>query len=848
MSNVPDKPTIDGIEAKIIDFWNDGQVYRFDSQNTQIFSIDTPPPTASGSLHIGHVFSYTHTDIIARYKRMNGAAVFYPMGWDDNGLPTERRTQNYYGVSCEPNLPYDADFKPEFAGDVPKNHKLVPISRQNFIELCLELSQKDEQVFKNLFERLGLSVNWQAVYRTISDNSRRIAQKHFLLNYQKNQAYRDVSPVLWDTTFQTAVAQAEVEVRDYPGNYHRLTFTSEDQELFIDTTRPELLPACVAVLVHPDDERFKGLVGKSAKTPYFEVKVPILAHNSVEPDKGTGMVMCCTFGDTVDVIWQRELKLPIRQIVGFDGRLIQDSVDWIEKNTKGEELFSQMQGKTIFSAREILVQTLSDAEVLVKDNKTFMRPANFYEKGNKPLEIIPSLQWYVTNGANDQDLKEQLIKQGETINFYPSFMRTRYLDWVKGLGNDWLISRQRFFGVPFPVWYKLDAEGNPIADAIIVADMDELPVDPAIHTPKGYSEDMRDKPGGFTAEKDIMDTWATSSLTPQIAIDTANVDIKLPMTVRPQGQDIIRTWLFSTLLRTTLENGGLPWENAAISGFILDPDRKKMSKSKGNAVTPIDLLDKYGSDGVRYWASIARLGVDTTFDEGEMKIGRRLAIKILNVTKFVLGILSNIQDFTPVNLYEENFTNNIDLKPLDQALLLKLDQIVSEATTALNDYEHAKALQITETFFWDFCDDYVELVKLRAYENDASSAHTLYTCILQLIKLLAPYLPFVTEEVFSWIFPGKSVHLQKWPVSKYEASDFVKNNGTKCDVSADLFDDAKIVLEQIRRVKSENNLSMKSALDKVLVKLNETQAKRFALIENDVKNAGNTQVIELDII
>lgn len=847
--NFPQKPAIDGIEDKLISFWNDKKVYQFKNNKSKenTFSIDTPPPTASGSLHIGHVFSYTHTDIIARYKRMCGYDVFYPIGWDDNGLPTERRVQNYYGVTCDPKLPYNPDYKPKYNGDVPKNVNFEAISRKNFIRLCLELSQIDEKVFQNLFQKLGLSLSDDNCYRTISDFAIKKAQQRFLDNLKNGDAYRSLSPVLWDITFQTAVAQAEVEVREYQGNYHRLTFlTDENEPIFIDTTRPELLMACVAILVNPDDDRFSNLVGKQAITPYFNVKVPILSHKLVEKDKGTGIVMCCTYGDTVDVIWQRELKLDIRQVLDLSGRIVQDVPTWLEKGSKGAQLFDQIKGKTVFSARQIIVDELTKENVLVKDEKTIVRAANFYEKGSKPLEIIPSMQWYIKNGSSDVSLRENLLTKGKKLNFYPDFMRARYEDWVKGLTNDWLISRQRFFGVPFPIWYRLDNNGDIIDTEILIPN--NLPIDPSIDTPDSFEESQRDKPNGFTAEKDIMDTWATSSLTPHIA-NKNDIEKLFPMSLRPQGQDIIRTWLFSTILRSVLTFDALPWENASISGFILDPDRKKMSKSKGNVVTPIDLLDKYGSDGVRYWASIARLGVDTAFDENEMKIGRRLAIKILNASKFALTILN--EGFEPAN-------NVFTIEPLDLSLLLQLNSVIEHGSNALEKYEHSKALSLIETFFWDFCDDYVELIKERAYNGSESAKITLLNCLNTLLLLFSPYLPFVTDEVFSWLNKDRSIHSQTWPkyVVKnndifYEFTSGHKGELNKNDLSNDdtfnLFTLSKKVLEQIRKVKSTQKLSMSYELDEVNIIIEKNDVKLFDYIKSDIKSAGKINKINIEI-
>ncbi|HVQ88754.1 MAG TPA: valine--tRNA ligase, partial [Actinomycetes bacterium] len=593
---IPDKPSIDGIEATWARVWHDQGTYRFDRTKTreQIYSIDTPPPTVSGSLHVGHVFSYTHTDTIARYQRMLGKEVFYPMGWDDNGLPTERRVQNYFGVRCDPSLPYDPSFEPP---DEPGKHQ-ISISRQNFVELCERLTTEDEKVFEGLWRQLGLSVDWSMTYQTIDENSRAISQRMFLKNLERGEAYQSEAPTLWDVTFRTAVAQAELEDRERDGAYHAITFHKHDgQPLTIDTTRPELIAACVALVAHPDDERYQPLFGTSVRTPIFDVDVPVMAHRLADPEKGTGIAMICTFGDLTDVIWWRELELPIRAILGWDGRIAADAPQGINSES-ARAAYSRLAGSTVFTAKQTMVEMLRESGDLIGDPRPIKHPVKFYENGDKPLEIVTTRQWYIRNGGRDELLRDRLLERGRELSWHPAHMQVRYENWVAGLNGDWLISRQRFFGVPLPLWYPLDAQGEPVYDKPIVPDDASLPVDPQSQTPPGYSDDQRGAAGGFIGDPDIMDTWATSSLTPEIvggwSIDDDLFARVFPMDLRPQSHEIIRTWLFATVVRAHSEFNVLPWTDIGISGWILDPDRKKMAKSKGNVVTPMALLEEYG--------------------------------------------------------------------------------------------------------------------------------------------------------------------------------------------------------------------------------------------------------------
>ncbi len=822
-SGIPEKPSVDGLEATWAQRWAERGVYRFDRSRSrdEVYSIDTPPPTVSGSLHVGHVFSYTHADILARYKRMRGYEVFYPMGWDDNGLPTERRVENYFGVRCDPTLPYNPAFTPPGA----QAKERVLCSRRNFVELCHQLTATDEQAFEHLWRMLGYSVDWDLTYTTISDLSRKTSQRVFLDQVAAGQAYQAEAPIMWDTTNETAVAQAELEDREVAGAFHRLRF----DDIEIETTRPELLPACVALVAHPDDERYAGRFGQTVHTPLFDVEIPILAHRLADPDKGSGIAMICTFGDVTDVIWWRELGLALRPITTRNGRIQHAPPEGVPQNAAWDALA----GRTLKQARQIIVDLLRGSGALVGEPRSITHAVKFYERGKHPIEIVTSRQWFFTL----LDRREDFLREINGLQWLPSFMRNRLVSWIEGLNSDWLLSRQRFFGVAIPLWYPVREDGSTDYEHPIMPSPQQLPVDPSSDVPAGYQADQRGVPGGFVGDPDVLDTWATSSLTPQIighwSDDTDLFGRIFPMDLRPQSHEIIRTWLFYTVVRSLSQFDQLPWRSVLISGWVLDADRKKMSKSKGNVTTPMHLVERYSSDALRYWSANGRPGTDTAFDESQLRVGRRLAVKVLNASKFIL---------TQVDGTVER-DSSIITEPLDLAALGALENLVTEVTEAYEAYDYTRALGLTETYFWSFCDDYLKLVKERSYgmvegvaPASVASAHaTLRILLSVLLRLFAPVLVFATEEAWSWHSDG-SVHRAPWPTVPLAAGVQAGDPLVTEMVST--------VLGEIRKTKSTAKRSMKTPVTRLMVTDTEPRLAALRLAAPDLLRAG--KVAEVD--
>lgn len=843
-------------ESQWREAWKANRVYSWDPSRPreETFIVDTPPPTVSGSLHIGHVFSYTHQDLLARYQRMRGKNLCYPMGWDDNGLPTERRVQNLFRIQCNPHLPYDPEWKAEKKG---AKQPVLEVSRRNFIEACGIVTAEDEAAFEDLWRSLGLSIDWELQYATIDEHCRKVSQASFLEMVEKGFAYSIEAPTMWDVDFQTAVAQAEVEDKSRPGHFHDIRFQVEGGgDFIITTTRPELLPACIAVVAHPDDTRYQPLFGKHAITPLFKARVPILPAEHADPEKGSGILMVCTFGDAADVEFWKQSSLPIKQIIGRSGTLLpvefgQGHFTSLEPQT-AQTNYAELVGLSVVKAKKRIVELLASERLpdgtapLVSEPRPIEHPVKFYEKGDRPLEFVSTRQWFVRLLEH----REALRQQGQKITWHPAHMETRYQNWVEGLNQDWCISRQRYFGVPFPVWYPTDEQGEALFDQPIFADKATLPIDPMSSTPPGFSEEQRGQPNGFVADPDVMDTWATSSLTPQIishwGLDEKRHKSLFPMDIRPQSHEIIRTWAFYTIVKAWIHDNDIPWSHVVISGWILDPDRKKMSKSVGNVITPHHLLEEHSADGVRYWAARARLGADTAFDEGVMKVGKRLCTKLFNASKFVLSQLERVgQDFHSYSI--EDVTCEVD-----RALFSRLKKCVSQAVKSFDKFDYAAALEVTEKEFWAFCDDYLELVKRRSYgeEDNADRRSALATLALSLkmfLRLFAPFLPFITEEIWSWRFAQSegsegSVHVAAYPTLA-EFEGLPEPSASSCYAAG------VEVLVKIRSAKTEGKRNLRWPVAQLQVTGSQENIEALKLALDDVLEAGSAdpQGVKLEV-
>ena len=845
------------IEKTCWNLWSKEQVYSYNQEGAgERFVIDTPPPTVSGELHIGHLFSYTQTDILARFQRMQGKNVFYPMGWDNNGLPTEKRVQALHNVVCDP--------KAAGAGIGLR----ACVSRDKFIALCEKQTKEDQTRYEHLWRRLALSVDWTQTYETISHFSRAAAQRSFLDLYKKGLIVSRRSPVFWDTQFQTAVAQADMEDRLVKGFYYDIKFKvqgSQKEEFVISTTRPELLPACVAIAAHPNDTRYQKLFGKHAITPLFSAPVPVVPSLHADPEKGTGILMICTFGDKEDVsFWEKQNpKLPLKQIVGKDGRLM--DVCFIENNSpptaqhflslqpeKAQQFYANLKGLYVKQARKKISALLQSAGALVGEPRAVEHSVKFYEKGEHALELISARQWYV----KVLEHKTALLKQGRKVKWHPPAMLKRYEQWVEGLNQDWCISRQRFFGVPFPVWYLLDEHKNPLYEQPILPSLEKGPVDPFVMAPAeaaaagpGVSQDIiktltlnkRGAAHGFTADTAVMDTWAVSSLTPQInshwGRDVKRHQSLFPADLRPQAHEIIRTWAFYTIAKAYFHEGKIPWRHIAVSGWVMNPNRVKMSKSKGRIQGPEELMDQYGVDAVRYWAGKSRLGQDTVFSEDMVKNGRRLGVKLLNAFRFMM-LQAGGRPWEGVCL--EKLT-----QPVDKAWAGALNKTVTAAKGCLEEFHYAPALEEIEKTFWSFCDYYLELVKARAYQlKDKPEGRSAVQCVdmslYVFIKCLAPFMPYITEDLWGQRYQLESRTVHKAGFSGVGLKDESQNPA--------LLQFVFKILEQVRVKKAFYKKSVSAPLGELKLALQPGHSVLWEQSREDIARAAAVDLKNIHVL
>lgn len=779
------------IEKKCQEYWQKNDVYKYDFESDkEIFSIDTPPPTISGSLHIGHIFSYTQAEIIARFQRMQGKNVFYPFGFDDNGLPTERL------IEKESNI---------IAASIP---------RSEFIEKCLLTTKKYEEDFKNLWLSMGFSVDWTLQYETINPKIQRISQKSFLDMAKSGKAYIKESPVLWCTTCQTSIAQAELESADKETTFNYITFMVEGEELIVATTRPELLYGCVCLFINPKDERNKKYIGKNALVPLYDYEIPILLDEKVSLEKGTGIVMCATFGDTTDVEWYEQHKLPYRKVIESNGKISNDT--------------PFIGGLKVLKAREEIIELLKNKKLLIK-SEFITHTVSTHERCGKPIEIIPSKQWYIDILSE----RERYLKAADEINWYPASMKNKYITWVENLKWDWCISRQRFFGVPFPIWYC-----SKCGKSIFAKD-EELPINPL---ESKYSSPCTCGSEEFTPETAVFDTWATSSLSPLINSkwDTENdlTDKLMPMGMRTQAHEIIRTWAFYTIVKSLFHTGRLPWKDIMICGFVLAKKGEKISKSKNNAsISPKELIEKHSADALRYWAVGAKLGTDTMFSEEELKISKRFLTKLWNAANFCI---MQLEDFDRVKPYE--------ILPIDEWIIERVKGLEETVTENLKQYEIGIAKHEIDEFFWnDFCDNYLEIIKDRLYKPELhgikeklSGQYALYSVLLEILKLYAIYVPHITEEIYQSYYKefekSISIHKIQWNMKSEVRNEEILEFG----------ENIKKIIGEVRRYKSERNLSLKEKVDILKINITKSQSIYLQKTLKDIKACTWADEIELN--
>jgi valyl-tRNA synthetase len=790
-------------EKKWHELWESQGIYKWNPNiaREDTYVIDTPPPTVSGLLHMGHIFSYTQADIIARYQRMSGKNVFYPIGFDDNGLPTERLVEKV------------------------KEVRAVQMPRADFIKLCQEVVAESEEEFRRLFRAVGLSFDWGQEYQTISAQSRKLSQMSFLDLIKKGRIERKDSPTFWDPVDRTAIAQAEIEDKERQSTMNYVIFKTEDgQDLTIATTRPELFAACLAVMYHPEDERYKHLAGKKVVTPIFGHKVPMIADEDVLMDKGSGLAYCSCFGDFLDLTWIMRHKLPFKNFISREGKMLDSGI------------YTEMYAK---DARVKIIADLQEQGLLIKQ-EPITQIVKCAERSKAPLEIISTPQWYV----KILDKKEELLQKANECNWFPDYMKVRLEHWINGLNQDWCISRQRYFGVPFPVWYSKRAgeEGK-----VLFAEIDQLPVDPLVDLPKGYTKEE------VTPDVDVMDTWATSSISPQLnsrgisddfVVDAQRHNQLFPADLRPQAHEIIRTWTFYTIVKALYHSDTIPWKNIILSGWCLAADKTKMSKSKGNTVTPTDLIIEKGADVIRYWASTSRLGVDIAYSEDVFKIGKKLVNKLWNASKFAALQFANLTH-KPMTA-KQDVESSLVFETMDLWILSRLQKATEKSTKAFKEYEYCDARVAIEDFFWnDLCDNYLEIIKGRSYDENPENAKsrqsaiiTIHHVLKTLFRLFAPFVPHICDELNEGIFGGESVNSKgAWPkIEEHFYSETADVEGKN----------AVEVLALVRKFKSEKGISIKTPLEYVYY----TGCELNDSVANDIKNASNAasvkSVVNLD--
>lgn len=817
-------------EKKIREFWDEKKIYTFDSNTKkETYSIDTPPPTISGRMHIGHAFSYTQTDFIARFKRMNGFEVFYPFGTDDNGLATEKLVQKQ------------------------KNVDLRKMSREDAVKITLDFLEEERPLFVEDFKNIGLSCDFDMRYSSISPHSQRISQRTFLELASKGLAYRKEGPVPWDRVFETPIAQAELEDVERKAflNYVKAKVEgSEETYMIYATTRPELCFAVVGMSVEDQGEyvklkvgneywitgattyedkfkdfeyevveKLKGqdIIGEKVKIPVVERVVEISHDISVKADFGTGIAYFCTYGGLEDIEWA--------------ARHDANPVELLDTKGKLKDIAGKYAGKLAEDARKEIIEDMeNDGHTIKKEEK--VQIVNVGERSGKEVEYIVTTQWYIKY----LDKKEYFWEKAQELNWYPDYMKHRLENWIKGLNWNWGFTRQRHFGIPIPVWYCNNCDKEYFATE------DMLPIDPTQNKPPVDKCDCGSSE--FTADKDVFDTWFTSASTPFLATELVeNEDTRkklFPMDLRPQAHDIINFWLFYTLAKTNLLHDVNPWKNAAISGWVLDPNGKKMSKSKGNTIAPQDVVAKYSNDALRFAAASSKLGQDIPYPEKEVQTGIKVANKIFNANKFASMLLEN---FTA----EDKYFSLDDLNSIDKWIVAKLQNVIKASRDGFDNYDYSKAKsQFVDFFMNSVADNYIEIVKQRLWKpeefgevENKKAQKALYYVLYNSLKGLAPFMPFITEEVYQSFYKNfeseVSIHQTSYPEVAEKYID---------QKSIELGEQYVAIVAAVRKNKSENNLSMKAQISILKVQCEESLKEFIESSLADLKAVTGSKIVE----